>query len=254
MRYRGGAHKYENGLRWNRIFLAGGLALALLVLMMALLTRGQSAPVAEDTPTPRLTPTDTPTPTPEPTPTETPGMYIPDELPDWIQEDLLPINEWSRPGDPMEAMTGIVVHYVGNPGTTAKQNRSYFAWLAEDHSTSASSNFIIGLEGEVILCVPIGEIAYCTKDRNIDTLSIEVCHPDESGKFNQASYDSLIKLVNWLRDIYDLDVDAVIRHYDVTGKECPRYYVRNPEAWDQFKEDLIAAEGEQEEQLPVEAN
>ena len=105
VRYRGGAHKYENGLRWNRILLAGGLALALLVLMMALLTRGQSAPVAEDTPTPRPTPTAAPT--PEPTPTETPGMYIPDELPDWIQEDLLPINEWSRPGDPMEAMTGI---------------------------------------------------------------------------------------------------------------------------------------------------
>lgn len=244
MRYRGSAHKYEDGLRWNRILLAGGLSLALLILMMVLLAQGQADPVAEDTPTPQPTPTVEPTLSPTPEPTETPGMYIPDELPDWIEEDLLPINDWSRPGTPMEAMTGIVVHYVGNPGTTAKQNRNYFAWLAEDHTTSASSNFVIGLEGEIILCVPIGEVAYCSKDRNIDTLSIEVCHPDESGKFNQASYDSLIKLVNWLRDIYDLDTDAVIRHYDVTGKECPRYYVRNPEAWEAFLEDLKEAEEE----------
>ncbi len=242
MRYRGSAHKYGGSLRWNRVLLAGGLSLALLALMMVLLARGQAGPATGDTPTPQLTFTAEPTPMPQPT--EPPRVYVPDELPDWIEEDLLPINEWSRPGTPMEAMTGIVVHYVGNPGTTAKQNRNYFAWLAEDHTTSASSNFIIGLEGEIILCVPIGEVAYCSKDRNIDTLSIEVCHPDESGKFNQASYDSLIKLVNWLRNIYDLDTDAVIRHYDVTGKECPRYFVKHPEAWDTFLEDLKKAETE----------
>lgn len=245
MSYKGSAHKYEGGLRWNRILLAGSLSLALLALMMVLLARSQPAPVAEATPTPVP-----PTPTLELTEppveiTDPPGIYVPEELPDWIQEDLLPINEWSRPGTPMEAMTGIVIHYVGNPGTTAKQNRNYFAWLAEDHTTSASSNFIIGLEGEVILCVPIGEVAYCSKERNIDTLSIEVCHPDETGKFNQASYDSLIKLVNWLRDIYDLDVDTVIRHYDVTGKECPRYFVNHPDAWEAFLTDLVEAEVEQ---------
>lgn len=232
---------YRGNGRWGRILLAGSLSFAVLVLVLALLGRGLSIP-AGTPPSTTPTPAGQVTPTPEPTPTETPGIYVPEEIPDWIEEDLLPINEWSRVGEPMEAMTGIVVHYVGNPGTTAKQNRGYFAWLAEDHSTYASSNFIVGLEGEVILCVPIGEIAYCSKDRNIDTLSIEVCHPDDTGKFTDASYQSLIKLVNWIRGIYDLDVDAVIRHYDVTGKECPRYYVKHPEAWDQFKEDLLAAE------------
>jgi len=167
-----------------------------------------------------------------------PPFPVPDPLPDWVQEDLLPVNEWSRPGKPMEAMNGIVIHYVGNPGTTARQNRSYFAGLAESHETYASSNFIIGLEGEVLLCVPIGEVAYCSNSRNSDTLSIEVCHPDETGAFSQASYDALVKLVNWLREFYGLEADDVIRHYDVTGKLCPLYYVDHPDAWAAFQADL----------------
>ena len=45
-------------------------------------------------------------------------------LPDWITADLLPVNPWSRPGTRLCAVNGIVVHYVGNPGTTAAQNHS----------------------------------------------------------------------------------------------------------------------------------
>ena len=67
---------------------------------------------------------------------------------------------------------------------------------------------------------------------------IEVCHPDDTGEFTQASYDALVKLVQWLVDTYDLDRDQILRHYDVTGKECPRYYVQHPEAWEAFLDDL----------------
>lgn len=167
---------------------------------------------------------------------------VPEELPEWISDRSIPVNEFSRPGTPMEAVNGIVVHYVGNPGTGAEQNRSFFAGLARSGETYASSNFVIGLEGEVLMAVPMGEVAYCSNDRNIDTLSIEVCHPDETGEFTPASYASLVKLVNWLREFYDLPTDAVIRHYDVTGKECPRWFVEHPDAWEQFKLDLSAAE------------
>lgn len=37
---------------------------------------------------------------------------------------------------------------------------------------------------------------------------------------------------------YGLDETNLIRHYDVTGKLCPLYYVQNPEAWDQLKTDV----------------
>lgn len=168
-------------------------------------------------------------------------VATPQELPGWIREELLPVNEWSRPGEAMEAVNGIVIHYVGNPGTTAGQNRDYFAGLAQSHEAYASSNFLVGLEGEVLLCVPIGEVAYCSNDRNIDTLSIEVCHPDDTGAFTPESYASLVKLVNWLRDFYSLEPEDVIRHYDVKGKECPKYYVDHPEAWAAFREELKQA-------------
>ena len=160
------------------------------------------------------------------------------QVPDWITQELLPINPYSRPGEALEEVNGVVVHYVGNPGTTAEQNRSYFENLAQTGETYASSHFLIGLDGEIIQNVPLDEIAYCTGPRNVDTISIECCHPDDTGAFTQATYDSLVKLTRWLMEEYRLDTDQVIRHYDVTGKECPRYYVQHPEAWEAFLEDL----------------
>jgi len=32
----------------------------------------------------------------------------------------------------------------------------------------------------------------------------------------------------------------VIRHYDITGKICPKYFVENEDAWKQFKSDVKA--------------
>lgn len=162
---------------------------------------------------------------------------VPD-APDWVERQLLPLNEYSRPGEKLEAVNGVVVHYTGNPGTTAEQNRSYFAGLAQSGETFASSNFVIGLEGEILECVPLDEVAYASSQRNYDTLSIEVCHPDESGAFTDATYDALVQLVQWLVDTYGLERDQILRHYDVTGKECPRYYVQHPEAWEAFLDDL----------------
>lgn len=156
-----------------------------------------------------------------------------------LDVELLPINEYSRPGKELPEVNGIVIHYTGNPGTTAMQNRDYFAGLAETHTTSASSHFIIGLEGEIIQCVPCDEVAYASNERNSDTLSIECCIEDESGRFNSSTYQSLVELTAWLMGCYELDVDAVIRHYDVTGKRCPKYYVENGSSWRAFKSDVV---------------
>lgn len=158
--------------------------------------------------------------------------------PDWVTENLLPLNEYSRPGDALPQVNGVVVHYVGNPNTTAEQNRSYFAGLAQSGATWASSHFVIGMDGTVIQCVPLDEIAYCSTVRNADTISIECCHPDEEGEFTQETMDALIKLLDWLIDTYDLEREDVIRHYDVAGKECPIYYVRHPDAWEELLDSL----------------
>ncbi len=149
-----------------------------------------------------------------------------------IIQDILPVNDYSRPGDKVGRINAIVIHYVGNPGTTAAQNRSYFNNLAELKTTYASSHYIVGLEGEIIQCVPLDEIAYASNSRNADTISIECCHPDESGKYNAATYESVIKLAAALCRTYKLNPETdVIRHYDITGKICPKYYVENEEEW-----------------------
>ncbi|MCR4674660.1 MAG: peptidoglycan recognition protein family protein [Lachnospiraceae bacterium] len=164
-----------------------------------------------------------------------------------ITEEFLTVNEYSRPQIALNEVNGIVVHYTANPGTTADNNRSYFEGLATSGETYASSHFIIGLEGEVVQCVPLTEIAYASNDRNDDTISIECCHEDETGEFNEETYATLVHLTAYLMGQYDLEIDDVIRHYDVSGKNCPKYYVEHEDAWEQFKadvEDYIKENGE----------
>ena len=164
-------------------------------------------------------------------------------LPAYVEEALIPVNEWSRPGTPLKRIDGVVIHYVGNPGTTARANRNYFASLADGREqTFASSHFVVGLEGEVVQCVPLTEIAYATGPRNKDTVSIEVCHPDSTGEFSRETYDRAAELTAFLCREFRLDPETeVIRHYDVTGKLCPKYYVEHQEAWEGFLEAVSAA-------------
>jgi len=142
-----------------------------------------------------------------------------------------------------------VLHYVGNPATSAQANRNYFASLASGgENTFASSHFIVGLEGEVIQCIPLTEIAYASNDRNGDTIAIEVCHPDETGQYASATYRRVVDLTAFLCREFKLDPETeVIRHYDVTGKLCPKYYVENPQAWEALLQDITAKLAEMEE-------
>lgn len=169
--------------------------------------------------------------------TENKSDYIDSVRPD-IDVELLTPNEYSRVGIATNKITGIVIHYTANPGASAMNNRDYFEGLKDSHITKASSNFVVGLEGEIVQCVPTWEMAYASNSRNIDTVSIECCHPDETGKFNQKTYQSMVDLCAWLCLKFDLNENDVIRHYDVTGKICPKYFVEHEDAWKQFKGDV----------------
>lgn len=151
---------------------------------------------------------------------------------------LLTVNPYSRPGEESERITGIVMHYTANPGSEAISNRNYFEGLKDNHATRASSHFVIGLDGEIIQCIPTWEVAYASNERNSDTVSIECCHPDDSGAFNKKTYKSMVELTAWLCLKFDLSEKDVIRHYDVTGKNCPKYFVEDEDAWNQFKKDV----------------
>ena len=153
--------------------------------------------------------------------------------PDYVDARMIPIG-LARKGFSLREINYIVVHYTGNPGSTAKNNRDYFA----KPDTAVCSHFVIGLDGEIIQCVPLNEKSAASNNRNVDSISIEVCHIDETGKFNEATYNSLVKLVAWLCDNSSLTEKDVIRHYDVTGKQCPKYFVDHNDKWKKFKSDV----------------
>lgn len=163
-----------------------------------------------------------------------------------ITESLLVKNKYSRPGR-TNAPKQIVIHYVGNPNTSAQANRNYFNNLSKQTTTYASSQYIIGLKGEILLCVPENEVAYhaAHEHTNSHSIGIECCHPDGTGKFNSLTYRSLIELCVDICKRYKLNPKTdIIRHYDVPNgryKKCPLYYVNNSSAWTTLINDISKA-------------
>lgn len=161
--------------------------------------------------------------------------------PDWYTQDFLDRNPYSRPGKKRTGVNQIVVHYVANPKTTAKNNRDYFNNMekqAEADRRYVSSHFIIGLEGEIIQCIPLDEVANANAPRNEDTVSIECCHPDSTGEFTEETKESLYRLTAWLCEELNLTEQDVIRHYDINGKNCPKFYVEDEDAWKSLKKEM----------------
>lgn len=161
-----------------------------------------------------------------------------------VVEEFLDPNEYSRPQTPLTVVYGVVVHYTANPGTDADANRNYFNGLeaaneGKPNPVYASSHYIIGLDGTIVQCIPLNEISYASNNRNNDTISIECCHPDKTGKFTAKTYDSLVSLTAWLCGEYNIQSDGIIRHYDITGKMCPKYYVKHEKKWIKFKNDVF---------------
>lgn len=228
----------------RRRIIAGGVCIAAVILVIIvgkkLFSSGNSNPADENSNifgTQNMQEQTT-----APVSTEEPYTRKSDIVPAWIDQQIIEKNEFSRPGVRLKKVKNVVIHWVANAGTPAQSNRNYFANLADPKAnpdgTKASSHFVVGLEGEIIQCIPIDEKSYCTNWRNDDTISIEVCHPDWEGKFNDITYQSVIKLTAWLLQQFDLTSNDIIRHYDVTGKDCPKYYVVHEDAWEQLKQDV----------------
>ena len=161
---------------------------------------------------------------------------------------LTPGASHGRTGQRLDPI-GIVIHYVANPGSSAMGNRNYFE--NGSNGNGASAHYIVGLNGEILRMIPENERAMHAgrsygaqwqeqaKVNNATLLGIEVCHPDSSGKFSAVTYKSLIALTADICARRGFDPSkAVFRHYDVTGKLCPVYYVNNPSAWTQMRTDI----------------
>lgn len=175
-----------------------------------------------------------------------------------IKNYELTVNKYSRPGTALKAIRGIVIHWVANPGTSARANRNYFEGLKDQAATAAnkryaSAHYVIGIDGEIIRCVPDNEVCYHVgADRytpeaqrrlsaypNNCALGIELCHPAWDGDFSAATLASCENLVSYLLLKYGLGKGDLWRHYDVTEKICPKYFVEHEDAWEAFKERFV---------------
>jgi N-acetylmuramoyl-L-alanine amidase len=168
--------------------------------------------------------------------------------------DLLPHNRYSRPGRLLKGMRGIVVHWVANPGSTPSGNRSYFETRKYGNKGFGSAHEIIGLSGERLVCIPEKEMAYHAGSKkytraaltklssypNDYTYGIEMCHKDWTGEFTDATLDSAAYRCAEICIKYDLDpLQDIWTHHGIVGwKDCPRWFVQHPDAFEKFKEQV----------------
>lgn len=140
----------------------------------------------------------------------------------------------------------IVIHYTANNGDTAAGNGNYF----KNNIVKSSAHYFVD-EKNVLQSVPDNYAAYhcgalCYKHkycRNSNSIGIELCsYKDNKGNYYFATetIDNAIELTKQLMKKYNISVDNVIRHYDVTGKICPAPFVNNNIAWTNFKAKLVS--------------
>ena len=145
----------------------------------------------------------------------------------------------------------IVIHFTANNGDTAKNNADYFA----RENAGASAHYFVDEYDKIYQSVKDTDTAWhcggglqgsgghgfykiCT---NSNSIGIEMCSR-KNGNFyiKPETVDSTLDLTKFLTEKYNIPLKNVIRHYDVTGKNCPEPFVRNGNLWEDFKNKLSA--------------
>jgi len=173
-----------------------------------------------------------------------------------IIENFITPNKFSRPQSPIIPWY-IVLHWTNSPRTSAHNIRNYFDSLKSqvdnEKAVYASAHVAVD-DKDIVYIIPPTEMAYnCgsltysgTKEElfgtaypNAYTVSIELCHRDKSGVFSETTLlHAKLVCVNWCNCFNLVPKKHIIRHYDVTGKLCPKYMVDNPDALNNFKNDV----------------
>lgn len=140
----------------------------------------------------------------------------------------------------------LVIHYTANNGDTAKNNVDYFA--SQAHSVSA--HYFVD-STEIWQSVRDQDIAwhcgtsgtyYHPDCRNENSIAIELCSQKVQDRYSFApgTVSNAVWLTRKLMAQYEIPVDCVLRHYDVTHKNCPAPFVEGASAWENFLQALKA--------------
>lgn len=156
----------------------------------------------------------------------------------------IPCNIKNYGGKRQQAVEYIVIHYTANDGDTDANNGNYF----KNNVVGASAHWFVD-EDSYTLSVPEDCIAwhcgaskykhpYC---RNGNSIGIEICDNERNGVIypNAKTIENTLNLTKQLMAKYGIPAKNVIRHYDVTGKECPSYWVDDAKWRSEFWYKLI---------------
>jgi len=200
--------------------------------------------------------------------------------PSFIVEDYIPVNKFSRTGHARPDTLWIDMHWTGNGGQSAYGVREYFAGLAgqdsddDERDIYAGSNFVIDYAEDITLeIIPVHEVSYTAGGKmytdwardmmthnftsNAPTtmdeygwhghtpnwlcVSIEMCHPDDTGKFFGVTLGMAAQVCAWLISFYNLvGTSTIITHHLITGKLCPKWWVERPRELDIFRQQVSA--------------
>jgi len=169
-----------------------------------------------------------------------------------VKKCHLSINPYSRAGESLHSVEAIVMHWVGNPGTSAEANRNFFEIRKNGKQGYGSAHYIVGLNGEVVECIPIAEAAwhvgsktytaytrgYLTKGNpNYCTIGIEMCHSGINGAFAYITLQSACELAASICEENHLNpYRDITTHKAVVGwKDCPKYWCENPGELQRFQ-------------------
>lgn len=174
---------------------------------------------------------------------------------------MWPVNN-GYPCDPTNYKKGrkqgvayLCIHYVGAEGS-ALNNAVYFS---RNPGLRASAHYFVGFaeEGKIFSSVPEADTAWAvgaTKYvhpacRNDNSISIEMCcHKDGRGKwyFDTETVGQTVALARDIVRRYNIARENLLRHHDVTGKNCPAPFVENEEAWLDFVDRVYQTGWEEE--------
>ena len=125
----------------------------------------------------------------------------------YIKDMLLSKSIMTRTGEKVENIKKIYVYNVDKQDTSALSNLEYIENLSKQSTTFYSVHYIIGIEGEIIRCIPDFEMAWHSKNlkENKEGLSIVCCYRKDD-KLEYKTLESLDKLISKLCNIYNLDI------------------------------------------------
>lgn len=144
----------------------------------------------------------------------------------------------------------IVIHYTANDGDTDENNGEYF----KNNDVDSSAHYFVDSDS-ITKSVPDNYIAWhCggkiykhNKCRNYNSIGIEICDDIKNGSIYPSSktIQNAIELTKMKMKEYNIPKENVIRHFDVTGKHCPEYWINaskwHDEFWDKLNFELTTA-------------